>query len=200
MDHSSLLSIPLLHSLAGQDTELPADAMSHIQLVSLERGATLFDIGQPHPYLYVVRQGCLKMLYRRDDGREWVHDFVSEGSFFCSLPALMPGGVSSYACEALEPAELERIDYRWMEQVATEQSVWQNALLNGWKQHAIRRELRERDLLILSPAERYQAFVRQQPDLVQRIPQKDLALFLGVTPVSLSRIRGRLLHKAETPA
>jgi hypothetical protein len=35
--------------------------------------------------------------------------------------------------------------------------------------------------------------VAQQPGLAKRIPQKDLALFLGITPVSLSRLRARLL-------
>ena len=193
MDKSTLLSIALLHELAGQDTELPADALTHIHLVNLARQQTLFDIGQPHPYLYVVRQGCLKLLYRHADGREWVHDFVCEGAFFCSLQALMPGGVSSYACVALEACELERIDYRWLEDAAQASPIWQRALLNGWKLHATRRELRERDLLTLSPTERYQAFVAQQPGLNRRIPQKDLALFLGITPVSLSRLRARLL-------
>jgi len=192
MDNSPLLSIPLLNALAGQDAALPTDAHEHIQLVALAREQTLFDIGQPHPYLYVVRRGCLKLLYRREDGREWIHDFVSEGAFFCSLQALMPGGVSSYACQAVEGSELERIDYRWLEDAARASPVWQQALLNGWKLHACRRELRERDLLTLSPTERYQTFVAQQPGLARRIPQKDLALFLGITPVSLSRIRGRL--------
>jgi CRP-like cAMP-binding protein len=192
MDKFTLLSIALLHELAGQDTALPDDAHAHIHLVNLTREQTLFDIGQPHPHLYVVRQGCLKLLYRREDGREWIHDFVCEGAFFCSLQALMPGGLSSYACVALEACELERIDYRWLENAAQASPVWQQALLNGWKLHATRRELRERDLLTLTPTERYQAFVAQQPGLAKRIPQKDLALFLGITPVSLSRLRARL--------
>jgi CRP-like cAMP-binding protein len=193
MDKFTLLSIALLNELAGQDTALPDDAHAHIHLVNLAREQTLFDIGQPHPHLYVVRQGCLKLLYRREDGREWIHDFVCEGAFFCSLQALMPGGLSSYACVALEPCELERIDYRWLEGAALDSPVWQQALLNGWKLHATRRELRERDLLTLTPTERYQTFVAQQPGLAKRIPQKDLALFLGITPVSLSRLRARLL-------
>jgi CRP-like cAMP-binding protein len=127
MDKPSLLSIALLHELAGQDTALPKDAHSHIHLVEFTRDQTLFDIGQPHPHLYVVRRGCLKLLYRREDGREWIHDFVCEGAFFCSLQALMPGGLSSYACVALEACELERIDYRWLEGAAQASPAWHSA-------------------------------------------------------------------------
>lgn len=196
IDKNGLLGMQLLQQLAGEDTPLPPDAAEHIRLVQLRRGATLFDIGQPHPYVYVVRSGCLKLLYRSSDGQEWIHDFVSEGTFFCSLAALVPGGVSSYACEALEACELERADYFWMEATAMGRPMWQQALLNGWKQHATRRELRERDLLTLGPADRLRAFAAREPGLVQRVPQKDLARFLGITPVSLSRIRARLVAQA----
>jgi DNA-binding MarR family transcriptional regulator len=65
-------------------------------------------------------------------------------------------------------------------------------LLNGWKDYAIRKEWRERDLLTLSPEQRLQAFLDREGHLAQRVPQKDLARHLGVTPVSLSRIRRRL--------
>jgi CRP-like cAMP-binding protein len=44
----------------------------------------------------------------------------------------------------------------------------------------------------MSPAARYAAFVAQRPGLAARVPQQDLARYLGITPVSLSRIRGRL--------
>ena len=45
---------------------------------------------------------------------------------------------------------------------------------------------------MLSPVQRYRLFLDEEPALAARIPQKDLALYLGITPVALSRIRGRL--------
>jgi CRP-like cAMP-binding protein len=190
-DKNALFSWRVLRGLAGQDVPWLDGAEEHIQLMRLDKGQVLFDVGQPHPYLYVVRQGCLKLLYRGANGDEWVQDFVAEGAFFCSLTALV-GGLSSYACEALEACELERLHYPWLEETARQQASWQQALLSGWKDYATRKELRERDLLTLTPPQRYAAFVRSHPGLAQRVPQKDLARYLGVTPVSLSRIRGRL--------
>jgi CRP-like cAMP-binding protein len=204
MDTRDWISWQVLGLLAGSSPEdlppPPADADAHMQLVALARGQTLFDMGQPHPYVHVLRQGCVKTLYRDAQGNEWVQDFFCEGAFLCSLTSLTPGGVSSYACEALEPCVLERIDYAWLEACAARHPLWQAALLHGWKDYATRREIRERDLLTLSPPARYAAFVAQRPGLAARVPQKELARYLGITPVSLSRIRARQRQQASATA
>jgi CRP/FNR family transcriptional regulator, anaerobic regulatory protein len=196
MDTRQWLCWQVLGMLAGTPPESlpepPPDADAHMKLVHLAKGDTLFDVGQPHPYVHVLRQGCVKTIYRDALGEEWVQDFFCEGAFLCSLTSLTPGGTSSYACEALEPCVLERIDYAWLEATSSQHPIWQRALLHGWKDYATRREVRERDLLTLSPAARYTALMAQQPGLLARVPQKELARYLGITPVSLSRIRARL--------
>ncbi|MDZ4663999.1 MAG: Crp/Fnr family transcriptional regulator [Bacteroidota bacterium] len=48
------------------------------------------------------------------------------------------------------------------------------------------------------PEERFQNLIKKQPDLFQRIPQKYIANFLGVSPESLSRIRSRIFHKQKS--
>ena len=48
------------------------------------------------------------------------------------------------------------------------------------------------------PEERFQNLIRKQPDLFQRIPQKYIANFLGISPESLSRIRRRVFHKQKS--
>ena len=47
------------------------------------------------------------------------------------------------------------------------------------------------------PEERFQNLIKKQPDLFQRVPQKYIANFLGVSPESLSRIRNRIFHKSK---
>ena len=48
------------------------------------------------------------------------------------------------------------------------------------------------------PEERFQNLIKKQPDLFQRVPQKYIANFLGVSPESLSRIRNRIFHKQKS--
>ena len=48
------------------------------------------------------------------------------------------------------------------------------------------------------PEERFQNLIKKQPDLFQRVPQKYIANFLGISPESLSRIRNRIFHKQKS--
>ena len=63
---------------------------------------------------------------------------------------------------------------------------------NAFQLYGARKEKRERELLTLSPEERYRSFSHEYPMLSSRIPQKDIARYLGVTPVGLCRIKKRL--------
>jgi CRP-like cAMP-binding protein len=51
--------------------------------------------------------------------------------------------------------------------------------------------------IIQSPEERYLDLLSSRPDIIQRIPQHHIANFLGITPVSLSRIRRRVMKSAK---
>src|SRR5262249_51493133 len=66
------------------------------------------------------------------------------------------------------------------------------------EQQLIRKELRARSLLEQDATQRYLNFVRQESHLVQRVPQYHIASYLGITAVSLSRIRGSLAKKAAS--
>ena len=48
-----------------------------------------------------------------------------------------------------------------------------------------------------SPEQRYFNLLQKRPDLLQRVPQHQLASYLGITPQSLSRLRGRILEKSK---
>ncbi|MDT9000151.1 Crp/Fnr family transcriptional regulator [Paucibacter sp. APW11] len=183
-------ALRLLGALAGQDLTL-GSAMPSVQRVRVAAGAELFGAEQLHPYVYVVRSGLLKLHYLRADGQEWIKSFSHEGMFFGSLAALSAGGRSSFSVSAIEASELERLDYRELEALAAREPAWLLALYRAMQRFAALKEQRELELLTLTPPERYAAFLAAEPGLAERIPLKDLARFLGITPVSLSRIRAR---------
>ena len=62
---------------------------------------------------------------------------------------------------------------------------------------ATRKERREWELLTLGPEARYISFKNDYPELERRIPQKDLARHLGLTPVGLNRIVRRVRLRLE---
>lgn len=159
-----------------------------VEVHSVEPGGTVFLQGVAHPYVYVVRSGLLKLCYLTEDGVEWVKSFASEGSFFASMTALRPKGRTTFTVTAIESSILERIDFRLIVDLAERHLAWSNAVQRMTMGYAARKEERERDLLTLRAHDRYLAFCAAYPNLASRIPQKDLARHLGITPVGMNRI------------
>ncbi|RQO83691.1 Crp/Fnr family transcriptional regulator [Acidovorax sp. FJL06] len=183
----------LLTSAAGTPT-LPDWDMAERAITGhrVDAGGTVFLQGVPHPYVYTVHTGLLKLCYLDDGGTEWIKSFAEEGRFFASIAALQPGGRTAFMVTAVEPATLERIDHRVLLALAERHLPWARALYQLTLVFAARKEARERALLTLGAEARYRAFLAEHPGLALRIPQKDLARHLGLTPVGLNRIAVRV--------
>lgn len=185
-----LASKAVLSQLAG--TELPGwDSFAPtVARLRVDASSTIFESGCRHPYVYVVLEGLVKLVYLRADGDAWIKSFIGAGQFFASLSALQ-GGLTSFAAETLEPMLAERLDFNQLQARAAVSLPWQRALTQALLIYGARKEARERDLLTLSATERYEALLREAPHVSQRLRQQDLARYLGITPVSLSRIKAQ---------
>jgi CRP-like cAMP-binding protein len=189
---NTLASQALLEHLAGGPLPEWASFAAQVQSRTLAAGETLFATDAPWPWLNIVRSGLFKLVYLRDDGSERIKSFIAEGGFFASLAALAPGGRTSFAAVALERSVVEPLSYPQIRALGERHLAWQKALRAGIEHYGLRKEKRERELLLMSPEERYRLFLHESPALAARITQQDIALYLGITPVALSRIRGRM--------
>jgi len=182
----------LFESLAGGPLPRWPEFATQVQLKAVEAGGTVFMQGAEHPYVYVVRRGLIKNVYLRDTGDAWIKSFSSEGRFFASVAALKPGGRTSFSAMSIEDSELERIPFQVIERLADSDLAWSTLLRRALAVFADRKEQRERELLTLDPEDRYRAVLAEQPDIEGRITQKDLAAYIGITPVGLNRIVRRV--------
>ena len=202
----------VLETLAG--VPLPAwDTLApHVHTIRLRKGQTLYDVGSYSPYFYVVRRGTVIVSAPDAHGREWIVNFCEPGDAVASMsslappglrrlvalshipkvPALTELGVSHTKASALRHTELDRIDGRHIEMLCLRHVEWSNAVLSALFAHTLAKEKRERELLTMTPEERYRQFVRDYPHLLDDLPQKDIARHLGITPVGLSRIASRV--------
>lgn len=167
-------------------------AQAAIETLTVHAGGTVFLQGVQHPWVYAVRQGLFKLCYLSEDGTEWIKSFAEEGRFFASIAALQPGGRTSFMVVALEDAVVERIAHTTLLELAQRHQAWAMALYRLSMVFAARKETRERELLTLNAEARYRTFCDTHAALVHRIPQKDLARHLGLTPVGLNRIATRV--------
>jgi CRP-like cAMP-binding protein len=189
---TTLHSRRLLETLAGEPLPEWDRFARELRARRLAAGESLFHAEQPWPWLAVVSTGVAKLVYPREDGSERIKSFIAEGGFFASLAALAPNGRTSFAAVAMTELAVELLPYAALRELGDRHIAWQRALRVGIEFYGARKEKRERELLMLTPAQRYHLFLDEEPALAARIPQKDLALYLGITPVALSRIRGRL--------
>jgi len=161
----------------------------------LHAGEMLFHAGEVQARVFVVNQGLVKMVYETAAGDAWVKGFVPAGMCFASLTALQAGGVTSYAAMAEGgPCTVDQIDHAVLEGLAARHMEWQRALGNAYRLYGQRKEQREMELLTLSPEERYLRFLREHPQIAAQLRQRDIASYVRVTPVALSRIKARTLR------
>lgn len=151
---------------------------------------TLLQEGQVSKMMFFIEKGCLRT-WVNNDGKDITTQFFFEGDKVASIESFMAQQPSLYSIESLEPCILETIS----------QQDFRNALesLPGIKEelekHLFRRLLQTQKLfysyLKNTPQKRYQELIEEYPQIIQRVPQHYIASYLGITSVSLSRIRNR---------
>ena len=149
-----------------------------------------------HEILFVV-EGLLRFYYPADDGRESNKAFVAEGEFAGALAAAGLGVPLLYGIEALEPTRYLAIPYARFAALMDAEPAFERLGRKLAEHILMRKERRARSLLLEGAAERYAAFEAERPDLLQRVPLYHVASYIGVTEVSLSRIRGRLARQGK---
>jgi len=171
------LALPDVDALAGK-----------LQLVELRPREAAFRQGTECFHIHVVRSGLLKQTYTEEDGSEWIKSFTGPGDMFACPLAITGRSGTTFSSVAIERSVVERIDYRLIEALGEQSLPWQKALRLAFQRLAEIKVQRERDLLTLSTRELYRKLALAAPQWIDRVPQKDLAGFLGVTPVGLNRI------------
>lgn len=171
---------------------LPETSLACLQqtatLVELPKGTHLFTDDRVGEDVYFILRG-LARAFVRQDAQEVTFWFGSEGDVLLSIQGYLAQRVSYETIELLEDSQLVRLSARTLHRLyATD------IHLANWGRVLIEQEfLRTEQQLIAQQfrpaAERYADLVRQRPALLQRVSLGLIASYLGVTPVTLSRVR-----------
>ena len=117
---------------------------------------------------------------------------MGEGEFIASMQAVVAVSTCSFSVLSLEASQvLEVPQQALLDLVSCDAEVaWSvNKMLLAL---SMKKEWREYELLCMPPEARYLAFCEREFELIERLSQNDIARYLGITPVALSRIRKRL--------
>jgi CRP-like cAMP-binding protein len=154
-------------------------------------GSVLQAAGQDSSSVWWIERGLIRCYYLSAEGAERNRSFHSEGAWVGgSFPPQI--GPSPYTIEALEETQTVALSYAtvraWQQQFPAVEPLLAEAIAYLF----FRQSQREAQLLMLSHQARYQAFLHDQSDLAERIAIHHVASYLGISHVSLSRIRARL--------
>jgi CRP-like cAMP-binding protein len=140
-----------------------------------------------------VGSGLFRYVYTNARGGEFTKGIIVENNFISSYSAMRSGEPSYFSIEALEEARILEISWENFEQLLDEDIFWVNFLLRFVEKGFMKKEKRERDLLLLNAESRYRDFLTEFPGLDQRVKQGIIASYLGIKPETLSRIRGKII-------
>lgn len=158
--------------------------------VALSPKTTLLEEGHVADTLYFIKKGCLRLFFN-DDGKDITFQFFFEEEIVGSFDSLYTGKPSLFSLETIEPSEVVAI-----KKDELFERINADSELRGLFEHKLAERFRVYQQLFLSrirlnPQQRYEELMRERPDILQRVPQHYIASYLGISPVSLSRIRGR---------
>lgn len=184
-----------IHDIISNIYTMPRDSeellVANLQEASYPKGYQLLEAKKVETKIYFIRKGIARA-FAPIDGEEVTFWFGSEGATIVSLKSYTSNKPGYETIELMEDSTLyvlKREDlYKLFEQ---------DIHIANWGRKFAESELVKSEekiisLLFWDAANRYKELLANMPDLLQRIPLGTIASYLGVTQVSLSRIRAKI--------
>ncbi len=176
--------------LSDVDWELLA---LHLSKRILKKNRLFIQEGKKANEIGFVLEGMFRQYYTKD-GEEKTTYFFFENHFISSYISCITGKPSLITIEALSQSTYISFPYKVLLELYEKSMVWQKFGRLIAEYLGIGLEERMVSLLLQSPEERYTELLNSnKTKILERIPQHYIANYLGITPVSMSRIRNRLL-------
>lgn len=163
---------------------------SSVVIKHIAKGEILRRKGEKPEKFYFVKKGCLRSYAIDEKGKEHIFMFAPEGWIIGDIESHVKNMPTQLFVDAIEDSEIEVFDKKIVN-LDTQLLQPKLALDKLTKRVAV---LQKRIILLMSATlqERYLDFIQTYPEIVQRVPQKMIASYLGVTPEALSKIRNDL--------
>ena len=171
--------------------------LTQVKSMRVAKGQVLQRSGDELKHAYFVKEGLLRSYSIDEKGKEHIFMFAPEGWIISDIQSTAMQQPAVLTIDALEDSEIEFIRADIFEELVNKHmgshpDFARLELIRLLRRVAV---LQKRVLLLLSATatERYQEFVSTYPSLQQRVSQRQIASYLGITPEALSRLRVEIL-------
>jgi len=161
---------------------------SKLHPVSFDKKTKLVEIGDVSTTFYFVLKGISRRYFYRGK-QEVITHLIKEGGMMGSVISFLTGEPSRYALETLEPVTALALSKKDLDELFESDKKWDKFGRKIITAFFLQTENQILDNIRYSTKERFINFMKQNPDLVLRVPQKYLASYLEIQPETFSRLK-----------
>ena len=170
-----------------------AYVVPHLRRHHFARGEHLSWEGRASDRIHFVWRGSVRAYYLAD-GREMTRSFVFEGRFAAGV--MSDGRPAHVSKQALEATDTVSLPASLLPELYARHRCWERIGRRIAEEDWINKEEKELRFRLYTPEEHYAVLLAAGSLMTRRVPLRHLASYLGITPETLSRIRGRMARRA----
>lgn len=153
---------------------------------------SLLNVGETWGEVYFITHGAVRLFYTSGDGREFNKGFFFERQFAWPIAPVARHDPSRFTIAAMQDTQVLASDFQVFKSMLQRFACWEQFALSQVEWLAEQKVVREAEFLLDPAEQRYLNFMTEYAAYVDRIPDYHIASYLGITHVSLSRIRKKL--------
>ena len=188
--------LDMVYSVLSNFAEIPPEewekGISKGRYLHLKKNEYFVKEGSIPDKMAFIVSGIFRVFYITEAGEEKILVFRAEGRLLSAFSAFLENQSSWFNIQALEDADLLYIGLDDYKKFLSSNNCWQIISAKYMEMIFIEKEKREREFLSDDAETRYRNFIIKYPNIENRIHQYHVASYLGITPVTLSRIRNKI--------
>ncbi|MEI7585507.1 Crp/Fnr family transcriptional regulator [Runella sp.] len=186
-----LIGIKEVTGFSDKELEI---VLQRFKAENFKKKTNLLSAGKTAKEVYFILSGCMRLFYEKD-GEDISAFFFTEGMFAGAYDSFISQKPSRHSIEVIEECQVLTISFKDLQDLFIEFPKMNEFVRKVLEERFVELHQLFTSYILDSPEERYLNLLTHRPDLLNRIPQHQIATFLGITPVSLSRIRNRVMKK-----
>lgn len=172
------------------DDAASEDFLKAFEVKTFQKGTFILKANQVCKYYYFIKSGLAKSHFYKDD-KEFIMTFFREHMMFTEISSYLTDRPSKYMIMALENTAVYSIDKRQVAELCKKYHCIETLFSKLFSFATLGMMKRISEMLEEDATKRYKNFINDNGILLQRISLGDLSSYLGITQVSLSRIRAK---------
>lgn len=169
--------------------------LSKIEVRQYKAKTLILRAGEVCTHSYFVESGLLRSFTINDHIVEHVMSFACAGWWIGDMYSLLSQQPGTLFIEVMEDAEVVLLSKENQEALYQSIPKMERFFRILTENSLVANQERLMDNLSLTAEERYEKFCKRYPSLIQQVPQKQIASYIGVTPEFFSKMKSKMLRK-----